>query len=237
MAKILIVIEDQPDGTVSCVSTPNFAEMMRDGEGPLTAAEGYALFALNQIRNESKQRGNILLKLPKIGKPGGLFKKWFGLGMLLLLAPLPAAAAPTWTGIVVHHTADNQDMTAKRIGEIHKRERGFDEIGYHYVIRADGSVEEGRSLGKPGAHALTGAARSRNRSHIGIALTGTDHFTPAQEKSLQALVAKLRDRYKIRSVENHHEQCPGRGISKTLWSALNYEGNPIQSRGSKKVRN
>lgn len=219
MAKIVITIEDQEGGKVHCFSSPNFAEMMRDGEGPLTAAEGYALLALNAIRAESKKKEGILLKLPKIGKKKGFWARF--LPFLLLFWSATAAASPNWTGIVVHHTADNHDMSAAQIDSIHRRERGFDEIGYNFVIRANGDIEQGRSLDKPGAHARTGRSYSRNSSCIGIALTGTEAFTPAQIKSLQALVARLRERYKIRSVENHHEQCPGNGISKEVWSALN----------------
>lgn len=84
MAKILITIQDMPDGTVSCVSTPNFAEMMRDGQGPLTAAEGYALYALNAVRNESRKKESINLKLPKIKLPS-IFRKLLPITLLFIL--------------------------------------------------------------------------------------------------------------------------------------------------------
>lgn len=84
MAKILITIQDMPDGTVSCVSTPNFAEMMRDGQGPLTAAEGYALYALNAVRNESRKKAPINLRLPKIKLPS-IFRKLLPITMLFIL--------------------------------------------------------------------------------------------------------------------------------------------------------
>ena len=56
-------------------------------------------------------------------------------------------------------------------------------IGYHFVIACNGAVFTGRSLEEPGAHAQGFNARS-----IGICLTGTDHFTPAQWEALAALL-------------------------------------------------
>jgi hypothetical protein len=102
---------------------------------------------------------------------------------------------------VLHHTASH-DVSASTIDKWHKQ-RGWDGIGYHFVIRANGSVEKGRSLNKSGAH-----AKGRNH-YIGIALTGYDTFTDAQIKSLNALIKRLG----ITHVERHHEQCPGMGLT------------------------
>lgn len=68
------------------------------------------------------------------------------------------------------------------------RERGWDEIGYHFVILNgyskstkkfsylnDGLVEEGRTLNKPGAH-----CKGHNQDSIGICLIGKYHFTSRQ---------------------------------------------------------
>ena len=71
MAKITITIEDKPNGTVSVQATPNFETMMKmEVSGhTLTSAHGYALLALNAIRNESKKkdpRNRILV--PRIGR-------------------------------------------------------------------------------------------------------------------------------------------------------------------------
>jgi hypothetical protein len=105
------------------------------------------------------------------------------------------------TKVVVHHT-DSHDVDAKTIDKWHK-ERGWDGIGYHYVVRKDGTIEEGRHHSKKGAH-----AKGRN-NYIGIVLTGRDSFTQAQIDSLEKF---LRTR-KIRHVENHHRECPGDGIN------------------------
>ena len=106
-----------------------------------------------------------------------------------------------WKGIVVHHTASPAWTTVEKIDQWHK-ERGWDGIGYHYVIYVDGSVHEGRSLSKVGAH-----AKGRNATHIGIALVGYDSFTPAQITALEGLVDKLG-----LPAERHHKDCPGGGV-------------------------
>ena len=55
--------------------------------------------------------------------------------------------------IVIHCSAtpEGMDFRAADIDRMHK-ERGFKEIGYHYVIDIDGTVEVGRVTTKAGAH-------------------------------------------------------------------------------------
>ena len=110
-----------------------------------------------------------------------------------------------WLGIVVHHSASD-DVSATTIDEWHKT-RGFREIGYHFVIRQDGSIEPARSFESAGAH-----AKGRNTTHLVICLTG--HFgkhspTLEQLDSLTRLVKGLMNRYNINIIERHHEECPG----------------------------
>lgn len=109
------------------------------------------------------------------------------------------------TKAVIHHT-DSHDVSAKTIDQWHK-ERGWDGIGYHFVIRQDGSIEKGRSLERKGAHARSGRAYSRN-DYIGIVLTGRNIFS---RKQTQALKSLLRD-LDVKHIEDHHEECPGRGL-------------------------
>lgn len=102
---------------------------------------------------------------------------------------------------VIHHTA-SPDVSAQTIDSWHK-ERGWDGIGYHYVIRADGSIESGRAIEKQGAHA-------KGRNHMtGIVLTGYDKFSEAQISSLKNLIKRLN----ITHIEPHHRDCPGHGIA------------------------
>lgn len=70
MALVTITIEDQPDGTVKVVATPNFATMAQmDASGhSLTSAHGYAMRALNSIREAAREQSNTLgIIIPRIG--------------------------------------------------------------------------------------------------------------------------------------------------------------------------
>ena len=111
------------------------------------------------------------------------------------------AIARDWKGVVIHHSTSPEWTTVEDIDRWHK-ERGWDGIGYHYVIYPDGSIHEGRSIDKVGAH-----AKGRNTTYIGVCLIGYDDFTPAQIKALKNLIKELGLK-----VERHHEECPGKGI-------------------------
>ena len=61
----------------------------------------------------------------------------------------------TIDSIIIHCSATScgKDFTAIDIDRWH-RQRGFDGIGYHYVIRLNGTIENGRPIVKPGAHCI-----------------------------------------------------------------------------------
>jgi N-acetylmuramoyl-L-alanine amidase len=122
-----------------------------------------------------------------------------------------AGANRDWTGIVVHHSESGQKTTVADINQWHL-ENGWSGIGYNFVIEWDGSIKKGRPLSKVGAHAKSGKSYSRNSTHIGICLVGRDTFTKAQLKSLKGLVRNLNAMFDIKSVERHHEECPGAGV-------------------------
>ena len=112
-----------------------------------------------------------------------------------------------WQGIVVHHSA-TENGNAASINNYHINERKWRAIGYHFVIIKDGTIENGRSLKTIGAH-----AKGRNQTHIGICLIGKDEFTDAQIRSTVTLLNTLVEMFPtIKSIERHHEECPGKGI-------------------------
>jgi N-acetylmuramoyl-L-alanine amidase len=129
--------------------------------------------------------------------------------------------------IIIHCTATRPEWWANRslaqkIAEVrlwHTRDRGWKDIGYHYLIDRDGKVGEGRPLDQIGAH-----TQGKNTGTIGISLFGghgsavTDpfgaNFTPAQEQALIALIADLRGRFPaITKITGHNQYaakaCPG----------------------------
>jgi hypothetical protein len=135
--------------------------------------------------------------------------------------------------IVVHCTATRPEWwadksAAQKVAEVrrwHVEDRGWSDVGYHWLVDRSGEVVEGRPLERAGAH-----AKGHNANSIGIAIFGghggnasdrfEDNFTKEQDVALRKLIAKLKDRYPIGSVIGHNEvankACPTFEVSKWL---------------------
>ena len=142
-------------------------------------------------------------------------------------APLPARWAPhvaerRWRHIVIHHTVTSQGSVVF-LDRIH-RARGFDSLGYHFVIgngagAGDGEVQVGaRWSGQTvGAHTRVNPADDNywNRNSIGIVLVGDFTRAPPSRRQMDALVSL------VRSLEQHFqiatdEVIPHRAVKGTL---------------------
>jgi hypothetical protein len=136
---------------------------------------------------------------------------------------IPRAPLNHWVWIIIHHS-DSDYGSAAIIDQWH-RARGFDELGYHFVIgngtnSGDGQIEVGPRWVKQKWGAHDNALDNRfNISGIGICLVGDfnkTHPTTAQRRSLIRLVVYLMRTYRIplSHVLGHGEtkdtQCPGR---------------------------
>lgn len=118
------------------------------------------------------------------------------------------------TDTVVIHCADtpeDMDIGAEKIREWHTKERGWDDIGYHWVIRRDGTLDPGRPIEMQGAHAVT-----VNGSSVGICLVGRgDNFTDQQFMTLHNLINTTKDMYGDLEIIGHCDvepnkpNCPG----------------------------
>lgn len=142
--------------------------------------------------------------------------------------------------LAVHHTAqpmDNENRSGaemmRALYQYHAANRGWGDIGYHYVIDKDGQIFEGKAGGD---FVVGGHAYCNNTSTIGVAMMGNfDNAKPpqAQMRALQWLLKSLADRYKIdtdEAVQFHgsrlpaivgHRQlvstdCPGEYVWRTL---------------------
>lgn len=86
--------------------------------------------------------------------------------------------------IIIHCTAtiEGRDYTVSTIDSWH-RQRGFDCIGYHYVVYRDGTVHEGRPVAKVGAHCA-----GHNANSIGVCYIGgvDDKQQPKDTRPLSA---------------------------------------------------
>ena len=126
------------------------------------------------------------------------------------------------TEIIIHCTAtpEGRPVDVNTIRRWH-RDRGWNDIGYHYVVMLDGTVEGGRLLQTPGGH-----CQGHNANSIGIAYVGgmtadglraKDTRTPAQRAALRRLVADLLQRFPRATVHGHREfaakACPSFDIA------------------------
>lgn len=118
--------------------------------------------------------------------------------------------------IILHcsNTPCTEDWNAERIRTIHKHERHFDDIGYHYVIEYDGYLYFGRDIRLIGAH-----CKGHNQNSIGICLIGgyngnPDCFNGCQFVTLVDLLRVLIRVYRldIDDIHGHNEfsskACP-----------------------------
>jgi N-acetyl-anhydromuramyl-L-alanine amidase AmpD len=129
---------------------------------------------------------------------------------------------------VILHYSYSDDVSAATIDGWH-RARGWNGCGYHYVVRKDGKVENGRPVETVGAHCY-----GFNTNSIGICLTGSDKMlwypSAAQYDSLQTLLQDLMKRFNIPSMniffhrEKKATSCPGR-LDKT--KILGLIGKPV----------
>ena len=115
--------------------------------------------------------------------------------------------------IIIHCTAtrEGQDVHASDVDKWHK-ERGFQMIGYNYLIDLDGTVETGRPMTMSGAHTKGWNSRSVGVCYVGgLDKQGNpkDTRTPAQKKALNELVYKLLDKYPdVTKIIGHRDTSP-----------------------------
>ena len=118
--------------------------------------------------------------------------------------------------IIIHCSAspNGRDDRAEDVHRWHL-ERGWDGIGYHYVIEISGNLASGRPLYWAGAH-----ARGHNANSIGICLIGTDEFNSKQIARLRETINNLKMFYPDSKVIGHNEvsekACPNFNVKQWL---------------------
>lgn len=127
---------------------------------------------------------------------------------------------PTW--LVVHHSATDKDAELSDIRQGHLN-RGWDDIGYHWLIDNKGLLHKGRSEEVPGAHVL-----GFNQESIAVCLVGNfekDEPSPLAQDTLTRLLYVLAKQYSIDPgrIIGHLESptkpttlCPGAKLIKLL---------------------
>lgn len=118
--------------------------------------------------------------------------------------------------IIIHCTAtkEGRDFDVNDVRRWHL-DRGYQDVGYHYVVKLDGTIQVGRPEDCVGAHCA-----GKNRQSIGICYVGgldekgnpKDTRTDEQKNSLRELVKQLRSKYGNVMVYGHNEfsnkACP-----------------------------
>ena len=144
-----------------------------------------------------------------------------------------ADTPPSWGGGM---TPERQRDEIRRW---HVEERGWSDIGYHYVITRNGVVVPGRPLDKIGAH-----VKGHNKDTIGICLVGgkggtahdkfRENFTKEQDFALRKLIDELKDRFaSINKVSGHNEYaakaCPCFNVPEWLTGGMSAQKSITQS--------
>jgi N-acetylmuramoyl-L-alanine amidase len=157
--------------------------------------------------------------------------------------PLSAAASTTSTvilkqpkatrvidEIIVHCTAtpEGRDVSVDTIRSWHLA-NGWKDIGYHYVVLLDGTVQVGRPEAEVGSHVAGHNSRTLGIVYVGgVAADGRtpkDTRTPAQKAALLDLARALIAKYPtVRKVTGHNQHaakaCPSFDVRKDALGAL-----------------
>ncbi len=137
--------------------------------------------------------------------------------------------------ITIHHSAAPASQRIEVIRDYHIQTKGWADIAYHFLIKQDGTIYEGRPVGILGAHS------GKNAGRIGICLVGSfsesdfngPDFAP-MKASLVALLQALNQAYPATQGRNRphgiekrkdghgSKVCPGRtveafGTQMALW--------------------
>ena len=136
------------------------------------------------------------------------------------------------TEIILHCADTRPEWMAghpllEKVAEIrrwHVQQRGWRDIGYHWIVDRDGAVALGRRETEIGAH-----VEGHNRGTIGICLLGgygasvddlfEKNFTEAQAAAVRRLISEIKGRTAIGKVSGHNEYapkaCPGFKVGKS----------------------
>lgn len=121
------------------------------------------------------------------------------------------------TEIIVHCTATKQGQpaTVADVDRWHKA-KGWAGIGYHYLVYLDGTIHQGRSENKIGAHCVGHNSHSIGVCYVGglanDGKTAKDTRTEAQKAGLLKILKELKARYPNAKIYGHRDfaakACP-----------------------------
>jgi N-acetylmuramoyl-L-alanine amidase len=111
--------------------------------------------------------------------------------------------------IVVHCTANGptSKLGASDIRRFHLS-LGWDDIGYHYIIKRNGTIEKGRDISRTGAHTY-----GYNSESVGVSYVGgidnnnqpQDNRTAPQKQSLIKILTELKQKFPNAIIQGHRD--------------------------------
>lgn len=147
----------------------------------------------------------------------------------------PQAAGRRIEKVILHCSATRKglDIGVNTIRQWHLA-RGWKDVGYHWVIKIDGTLQAGRDESVAGSH-----TQNHNANSIGICYVGgmdpngnkaMDTMTKAQEYTLMKLIGEIRERHGWVTVHGHNEfankACPSFTVS-AKYVGINTNPKPL----------
>ena len=213
-------------GIQECLIALGYNPGLPDGiDGPKTKEAVKAFQRARGLTADGIAGPNTLAALfPAVASPATMHSAAAG-----VIAKQPKATRKI-VEIIVHCTAtpEGRDYSLETIRKWHL-ERGWNDIGYHYVVHPDGVIDAGRPEGKVGSHVA-----GHNSGTLGIVYVGgvaadgktpKDTRTAAQKAALLDLAEALIAKYPaIKKVTGHNQYaakaCPSFDVRRDPLGAL-----------------
>ncbi|MEL6406191.1 MAG: N-acetylmuramoyl-L-alanine amidase [Chloroflexota bacterium] len=117
--------------------------------------------------------------------------------------------------VIIHHAAfyaDDDLSTVREVQNVHFNQRGWADVGYHFMVGKNGIIYAGRDWHVRGTH-----VSNYNTGSLGICLLGNfaeEAPTEAQLNSTLDLLLYVTERLQLTHIATHREfnaqtQCPG----------------------------
>ena len=123
-----------------------------------------------------------------------------------------------YTDIVLHHSGNIGEKDPKEIENLHMVKKGYDDVGYHYMVHPKGKIYEGRRIYHKGSHVM-----KANTGKIGILLMGDydeqwwdfdDTLNKSHIAVVNTLITTLKSLFPtIRRLGGHKEFLPNKGYT------------------------
>ncbi len=121
-----------------------------------------------------------------------------------------------YTDIVIHHSGNSGEKDPSQIESKHMRK--WEDVGYHYLVKPDGAIYEGRHLAFKGSH-----VEKQNTHKIGVLVMGDfesnwwdsdDDVSVGQRSAVRSIISTLKQAFPtIVTLGGHKDykdtECPG----------------------------